>query len=180
MEPYLIRVEDVHRACMIDREMQPIFSHELKNDPEGIEALIAELALMEADNTTVALDLLGGLATLLCATLAKAGYWVVHTPRRSAAALAAAAGIATGLRQSGKSRAIRRSTSDDKTLKRVFFQSAFNGWADSESRALYVRKHAVRMRRDQPVIALARRRANVVWTCVQTRTPFTQNYKQTA
>ena len=44
---------------------------------------------------------------------------------RSPDALAAAAGLAPVLRQSGKARAFRRANGGDKALKRVFYQSAF-------------------------------------------------------
>ncbi|MEP9390053.1 IS110 family transposase [Mesorhizobium sp. KR9-304] len=370
--------KDTHWACVIDGDARPVFSHAVANDPEGIEALVGELSILEADATTVALDLLGGSATLLCAMLAEAGLRVVHTPGlavnrarqgmrggenksdprdaatiadlartrtdlrpveveteidvdirllvgrrrevvvdqtrrlsrlrdllsslfpalerridvktktglvflslfaaphelrsaksdrivrqiakaaphmrgvelmardaialakaqtidvpgaatrarlvkdlaaealaaraqrdpdaalirslpgmgavltadiacvgtgrrfRSADALAAAAGLNPVLRQSGKSRAIRRSTSGDKNLKRVFFQSAFNALADPESCAFYQRKRAERKRHNQAVIALARRRVNVVWAILQTRTPFTPNFKNAA
>ena len=384
--------KDVHWACAIDRDAKPIFSHAVKNDPEDIETLIAELVTLNASTTTIALDLLGGSATLLCAMLAEAGFRIVHTPGlsvnrarqgmrggenksdpkdaatiaelvrtradlrgveieaeididirllvgrrremvadqtrrlsrlrdllsslfptlerrvdvktkvglvflslfaaphelrnarldrivrqimkaashmrgvetmardaialakvqtldvpgaatrarlvkdlaaealtaraqreridadlaellarhpdaaliqslpgmgtvltadfiacvgsgrrfRSADALAAAAGLTPVLRQSGKSRAIRRSTRGDKNLKRVFFQSAFNALADPESRAFYDRKRAEGKRHTQAVIALARRRVNVVWTLLNTRQPFIRNFKQVA
>lgn len=384
--------KDVHWACAIGRDATPIFSHAVRNDPEGIEALIGELSLLETGTITVALDLLGGCATLLCAMLAEAGFRIVHTPGlavnrarqgtrggenksdprdaatiadlartrpdlrpveveteidvdirllvgrrrevvvdqtrrlarlrdltsslfpalerridvktkaglvflslfaaphelrqakpnhvarkltkayprmrgaeamaedavalakvqsidvpgaqtrarlvkdlaaealdarvrrdridadleailgrhpdatlilslpgmgavltadfiacvgsarrfRSADALAAAAGLTPVLRQSGKSRTVRRSTGGDKTLKRVFFQSAFNALADPESRAFYDRKRAEGKRHNQAVIALARRRVNVVWAILQTRTPFTTNFKNAA
>jgi transposase len=84
------------------------------------------------------------------------------------------------LHQSGKSRNVRRATGGDKSLKRVFFQSAFNALADSESRAFYDRKRAEGKRHNQAVIALARRRVNVVWAILQSRTPFTPNFKQAA
>jgi transposase len=99
---------------------------------------------------------------------------------RSADALAAAAGLTPVLRQSGKSRTVRRSTGGDKTLKRVFFQSAFNALADPESRAFYDRKKTEGKRHNQAVIALARRRVNVVWALLQTRTPFSPNFKHAA
>lgn len=99
---------------------------------------------------------------------------------RSADALAAAAGLTPVLRQSGKSRAIRRSTTGDRSLKRVFFQSAFNALADPESRAFYERKRAEGKRHNQAVIALARRRVNVLWAILQTRQPFQQNFKHVA
>lgn len=381
--------KDVHWACAISRDATPVFSHAIRNDPEGIEALIGELSLLETGTITVALDLLGGCATLLCAMLAEADMRVVHTPGlavnrarqgmrggenksdprdaatiadlartrpdlrpveveteldvdirllvgrrreavvdqtrrlarlrdlasslfpalerridvktkaglvflslfaaphelrnarpgrvarklmkayprmrgadamaqeavtlakaqtvdvpgaatrarlvkdlaaealtaraqrdridadlealldchpdaalilslpgmgavltaefiacvgsatrfRSADALAAAAGLTPVLRQSGKSRTVRRSTGGDKTLKRVFFQSAFNALANPESRAFYDRKRAEGKRHNQAIIALARRRVNVVWAILQTRTPFSPNFK---
>lgn len=384
--------EDVHWACAIGTDAKPIFSHAVRNDPEGIAALVADLHALDAGGVTVALDLLGGCATLLCAMLAEAGFRVVHTPGlavnrarqgtrggenksdlrdaatiaelartrpdlrpveieteidvdirllvgrrremvvdqtrrlarlrdlnsslfpalerridvktkaglvflslfaaphelrnarperiarilakayprmrgaetiaqdavalakaqgidvpgaqtrarlvkdlaaealdararrehidadlealldrhpdaalirslpgmgavltadfiacvgsarrfRSADALAAAAGLTPVLRQSGKSRTVRRSTGGDKSLKRVFFQSAFNALADPESRAFYDRKRTEGKRHNQAVIALARRRVNVVWAILQTRTPFSPNFKLAA
>jgi transposase len=384
--------KEVHWACAIDGAARPVFSHSVGNDPEGIEALIDELHRLEAASVTVALDILGGCATLLCAMLAGAGFRIVHTPGlavnrarqgtrggenksdprdaatiadlartrpdlrpveieteidvdirllvgrrreivvdqtrrlarlrdllsslfpalerridvktkaglvflslfaaphelrhakpgfvvrrltkayprmraaealaedaiamakvqsldvpgagtrarlvkelaaealvarerrdlvdadlkalldrhpdaalvqslpgmgavltaefiacvgsgrrfRSADALAAAAGLTPVLHQSGKSRNVRRATGGDKSLKRVFFQSAFNALADSESRAFYDRKRAEGKRHNQAVIALARRRVNVVWAILQSRTPFTPNFKQAA
>lgn len=384
--------KDVHWACAINTDARPLFSHAVRNDPEGIEALIGELDALKPASVTVALDLLGGCATLLCAMLAEAGFRIVHTPGlavnrarqgtrggenksdprdaatiadlartrtdlrpveieteinvdirllvgrrrevvvdqtrrlarlrdllsslfpalerridvrtkagliflslfaaphelrnvrpgdvvrkltkvyprmrgagalakeaivlakaqgidvpgaqtraklvkdfaaealaaraqrdridvdlkalldrhpdaalilslpgmgavltadfiacvgsasrfRSADALAAAAGLTPVLRQSGKSKTVRRSTGGDKTLKRVFFQSAFNALADPESRAFYDRKRAEGKRHNQAVIALARRRVNVVWAILQTRTPFTPNFKNAA
>ncbi len=384
--------KDIHWACAISSDAKAIFSHAVRNDPEGIEALISELSAPDAASVTVALDLLGGCATLLCAMLAEAGFRVVHTPGlavnrarqgtrggenksdprdaatiadlartrmdlrpveveteinvdirllvgrrrevvvdqtrrlarlrdltsslfpalerridvrtkaglvflslfaaphelrdakperlarqltkayprmrgadamaeeavtlakaqaidvpgaqtrarlvrdlatealaaraqrdridadlellldchpdaalirslpgmgavltadfiacvgsatrfRSADALAAAAGLTPVLRQSGKSRTVRRSTGGDKTLKRVFFQSAFNALADPESRAFYDRKRTEGKRHNQAVIALARRRVNVVWAILQTRTPFSPNFKNAA
>lgn len=383
--------KDVHWACAIDRDARSVFSHAVRNEPDGIEALVSELHALHAD-VTVALDLLGGCATLLCAMLAEAGFRVVHTPGlavnrarqgtrggenksdprdaatiadlartradlrpveietelnidirllvgrrrevvvdqtrrlarlrdllsslfpalerridvkakaglvflslfaaphelrntkpslvvrklkkayprmrgaeamaedavalakaqtidvpgaptrarlvkdlaaealaaraqrdridadleglleshpdaalilslpgmgavltadfiacvgsarrfRSADALAAAAGLTPVLRQSGKSRTVRRSTGGDKSLKRVFFQSAFNALADPESRAFYDRKRAEGKRHNQAVIALARRRVNVVWAVLNTRTPFVPNFKNAA
>ncbi len=93
----------------------------------------------------------------------------------SADALAAAAGLTPVLRRSGKSRAIRRSTSGDRPLKRVFFQSAFVALSHPESRAFYDRKRAGGKRRNQAVIALARRRVNVLWAILNSRQPHREN-----
>lgn len=99
---------------------------------------------------------------------------------RSADALAAAAGLTPVLRQSGRSYAIRRATSGDKALKRVFFQSAFVALSHPESKAFYDRKRAEGKRHNQAVIALARRRINVIWAILNTRQPFAENFKSAA
>ncbi|WP_297976210.1 IS110 family transposase [uncultured Amaricoccus sp.] len=99
---------------------------------------------------------------------------------QSADALAAASGLTPVLRQSGKSRAIRRSTGGDRGLKRVFFQSAFVALSHPESRAFYDRKRAEGKRHNQAVIALARRRVNVLWAILSTRQPYRENTKLAA
>lgn len=99
---------------------------------------------------------------------------------RSADALAAASGLTPVLRQSGKSYAIRRANSGDKALKRVFYQSAFVALGHPESKAFYDRKRREGKRHNQAVIALARRRINVVWAMLTTRQPFTENFKSAA
>ena len=91
---------------------------------------------------------------------------------RSADALAAAAGIAPVLRQSGKARFLRRPTGGNKGLKRVFYQSAFCSLGHPDSRAFYDRKRREGKRHHQAVIALARRRMNVLWAILHNRQPF--------
>nr|WP_281271367.1 transposase [Humitalea rosea] len=92
----------------------------------------------------------------------------------SADALASAAGLAPVLRQSGRSAAHRRAFGGDKALKRVFFQSAFCAvmTGDPLSRAFYDRKRREGKHRTQALIALARRRVNVLWTMLQSRQNF--------
>ena len=99
---------------------------------------------------------------------------------RSADGLAAAAGLTPVLRQSGKSYAIRRANGGDKALKRVFFKSAFVALSHPESKAFYDRKRAEGKRHNQAVIALARRRINVIWAILNTRQPFAENFKSAA
>jgi transposase len=99
---------------------------------------------------------------------------------RSADALAAAAGIAPVLRQSGKVRFLRRPTGGNKGLKRVFYQSAFCSLGSPDSRAFYDRKRREGKRHHQAVIALARRRINVLWAMLNSRQPFQQNFKLAA
>jgi transposase len=99
---------------------------------------------------------------------------------RSADALAAAAGIAPVLRQSGKVRFLRRPTGGNKGLKRVFYQSAFCSLGQPDSRAFYDRKRREGKRHHQAVLALARRRINVLWAILNSRQPFQQNFKLAA
>jgi transposase len=99
---------------------------------------------------------------------------------RSADALAAAAGIAPVLRQSGKVRFLRRPAGGNKGLKRVFDQSAFCSLGHPDSRAFYDRKRRQGKRHHQAVIALARRRINVLWAMLNNRQPFQQNFKLAA
>ena len=76
---------------------------------------------------------LPGMGAVLTAELiAKAGPF---SRFRSADALAAAAGIAPVLHQSGKVRFLRRSSGGNKALKRVFYQSAYCSLAHPDSRA---------------------------------------------
>lgn len=99
---------------------------------------------------------------------------------RSADALAAAAGIAPVLRQSGRTRFLRRPTGGNKGLKRVFYQSAFCSLTHPESRAFYDRKRREGKHHHQAVIALARRRVNVLWALVHSRMPFQQGFAKAA
>ena len=98
---------------------------------------------------------------------------------RSADALASAAGIAPGLRQSGRTRFLRRPTGGNKGLKRVFYPSAFCSRGHPDWRAFYDRKRREGKRHHQAIIALARRRVNVLWAIVQSRTPFRTGFKTT-
>lgn len=293
--------KEVHWACAIDSDANPLFSLAVPNEPEAIATLIGRIEALGAGRVLVALDMLGGVASLLAAMLAEAGIAVVHTPGlsvnrarqgarggeiksdpkdaaviaelartrrdlrpvealagdavtaaraqrtvipgsrlrtetvrelarealaardrlgavdkaieerlarhpdaalirslpgmgatltaefialagsiarfRSADGLAAAAGLAPVLRQSGKSRAIRRAHGGDKALKRVLYQAAFTSLGAPDSRAFYDRKRAEGKRHHQAVIALARRRVNVLWAVLQNRTPFQHDFK---
>lgn len=98
----------------------------------------------------------------------------------SADALAAAAGLAPVLRQSGKTSFLRRATGGDKALKRLFYQAAFTSLGHPDSRAFYDRKRHEGKRHHQAVIALARRRVNVLWAILRNREPFRENFKLAA
>ncbi|MFI6333228.1 IS110 family transposase [Micromonospora chersina] len=87
--------------------------------------------------------------------------------------LAGAAGLAPVLQQSGKVHYLRRATSGDKTLKWIFYQSAFCALQRRPaSRAFYDRKRAEGKRHHQALIALARRRINVLHAILRTRQPY--------
>jgi transposase len=99
---------------------------------------------------------------------------------RSPAALASAAGLAPVLRQSGKSRHLQRPGHANNRLKRVFYQSAFCSLADPLSRAFYQRKRREGKRHHQAVIALARRRIDVLWAVVTSGRPFDPAHRKAA
>jgi transposase len=101
---------------------------------------------------------------------------------RSPDALAAAAGLAPVLRQSGRSSALRRAFGGDKDLKRVLYMAAFCATMsrDPASRAYYDRKRREGKHHTQALIALARRQTTVLWCMLKHRTPFNPNHRQAA
>ena len=92
----------------------------------------------------------------------------------SADRLAAYAGLVPAARDSGKRVGKhRRMRGGNKVLKRVFYQSAFASLRSApESRAFYERKRREGKRHTQALIALARRRVNVVWAMLRDGTTF--------
>jgi len=101
---------------------------------------------------------------------------------RSVDALAAAAGLAPVIRQSGKKAGWRRAFGGDKALKRVFFQGAFCAVCtkDPLSKAFYDRKRREGKHHTQALIALARRRVTVLWTMIHSRQTFDPLIKKVA
>ncbi len=92
----------------------------------------------------------------------------------SADRLAAYAGLVPTAHDSGKRVGKhRRMRGGNKVLKRVFYQSAFASLRSSpESRAFYDRKRAEGKRHTQALIALARRRVNVLWAMLRDGATF--------
>ena len=92
----------------------------------------------------------------------------------SADRLAAYAGLVPAARDSGKRVGNnKRMRGGNKVLKRVFYQSAFASLRSApESRAFYDRKRAEGKRHTQALIALARRRVNVLWAMLRDGTAF--------
>lgn len=81
---------------------------------------------------------------------------------------AAAAGIAPVLRSSGNVSYRRRAKRGNRVLKRVFYQSAHCAVLSHEqSRTYYRRKRSEGKGHTQAVIALARRRVNVLWAMLR-------------
>jgi transposase len=139
----------------------------------AIDTRIAEVLARHPDAALVQ-SLPGMGATLTAEFLAVAGGITRFT---SGDQLASAAGLAPVLQQSGKMHYLRRATSGDKALKRVFYQSAFCALQrDPASRAFYDRKRAEGKRHHQALIALARRRINVLHAILRTRQPYRTNF----
>lgn len=94
--------------------------------------------------------------------------------------LAAAAGLIPVLKQSGKVRYLQRARGGNKTLKRVFFQSAFCSLSHPTSKAFYRRKRNERKTHHQAVLALARRRVDVLHAMLRNRTLYESDHVRAA
>jgi transposase len=91
----------------------------------------------------------------------------------SAGHLAAYAGLAPVTRRSGSSiRGEHSSRRGNKTLKRALYLSAFAALGDPTSRAYYERKKAQGKRHNQALIALARRRCDVLFAMMRDGTLY--------
>ena len=92
----------------------------------------------------------------------------------SADQLAAYAGLVPAAHDSGKRKGNnKRMRGGNKVLKRVFYQSAFASLRSApESRAFYDRKRSEGKKHTQALIALARRRVNVLWAMLRDGTTF--------
>jgi transposase len=92
---------------------------------------------------------------------------------RTAAHLAAYAGLAPVTRRSGSSiKGETRSQRGNHALKSALFLSAFASLADPESRAYYDRKRAEGKRHNAALICLARRRVDVMFAMLRDRKPY--------
>jgi transposase len=86
----------------------------------------------------------------------------------SADSLAAAAGVAPVLRASGATSYQRRARRGNRVLKRVLYRSAFSCISyHKRSEAFYRKKRAEGKGHHQAVIALARRRVDVLWAMLR-------------
>jgi len=99
----------------------------------------------------------------------------------SADSLAAAAGIAPVLRASGARSHRRRARRGNRVLKRVLYRSAFSCLSHHvRSEAFYRKKRAEGKSHHQAVIALARRRVNVLWAMLRDGETYREQPAQTA
>lgn len=87
--------------------------------------------------------------------------------------LAAAAGLVSVRRASGNTSFQRRARRGNRVLKRLMYWSAFRSITfHRTSRAFYDRKRSEGKAHHQAVIALARRRANVLWAMLRDGQPY--------
>jgi transposase len=134
---------------------------------ERIATLDERLAeMVEADPQGKVLMSLPGMGTIMSAEflaevddLSRFG-----SPDR----FAAAAGIAPVLRSSGSVSYRRRAKRGNRVLKRVFYQSAHCAvLCHEQSKTFYQRKRSEGKCHTQAVIAVARRRVNVLWAMLR-------------
>ncbi|MGV9568069.1 IS110 family transposase [Streptomyces sp. NPDC003480] len=140
-----------------------------KNRLQTLEAEIEQLVGAHPDGALI--RSLPGMGAILTAEfIALVGD---HRRFTSSDALAAASGLSPVLTQSGKIRYSRSALGGDKALKRIFYQSAFCAIRrDATSRTFYDRKRNEGKRHHQALIALARRRVNVLYAILRDRRPY--------
>lgn len=98
----------------------------------------------------------------------------------SADKLAAYAGLAPVSLDSGKVKGrLRRPHGGNRSLKQVLYQSAFASLRSPASRAFYDRKRSEGKKHHQAVLALARRRVNVLFAMLRDETLFNQQVANT-
>ncbi|WP_324195423.1 IS110 family RNA-guided transposase [Nocardia terpenica] len=142
----------------------------------AVEAEIGEVLARHPDAAPIR-SMPGMGATLTAEFLAEIGDLARFA---NADALAAASGLAPVLQQSGKMNYTRRAVGGAKNLKRIFFRSAFCAiQLDPASKTYYLRKRGEGKRHTQAVIALARRRVNVLYAILRTRQPYRANHAAT-
>lgn len=167
-------------AAEVKAEIVAELAAEILRLKERVAALDRRLEeLMATDPKAKIVRSLPGMGLVLAAEfLAEAGDLARFG---SADQLAAAAGISPVLRSSGKTSYRRRAKRGNRVLKRVFYQSAFLALADHEpSKTFYRRKRAEGKNHRQAVIALARRRVNVLWAMLRDGSVYEQRAPRAA
>lgn len=162
-----VAVPGERRAAELARELA-VEALQARDRLARLDAELEELVAAHPDGALIR-SLPGMGAVLTAEFVAEAGGVARFA---TADKLAAAAGLAPVLKQSGRSRTLKRAVGGNKNLKRVFYQSAFCSLGHPASRAFYDRKRAEGKRHHQAVIALARRRVDVLHAMLRTRQPF--------
>jgi len=127
-------------------------------------------ALVEAHPLHQVLTSMPGIGVRTCARILTE---VVGKEFKDAGHLASYAGIAPVTRRSGTSiRGEHTSRRGNKKLKRALFLSAFAALHHPPSRAYYDRKRAEGKRHNQAIIALARRRSDVLFAMLRDSTLY--------
>ncbi|GAB3260874.1 hypothetical protein GCM10027562_23970 [Arthrobacter pigmenti] len=135
-------------------------------------------ALVEAHPLYPVLTSMPGVAVRTAARILTE---VVGKPFPTAGHLAFYAGLAPVTRRSGSSiRGEHPSRRGNKILKRALFLSAFAALKDPASRAYYDRKRAEGKRHNQALIALARRRSDVLFAMLRDSTLYEAPMPQAA
>ena len=104
--------KEFHWAAALDTVSgAELLSQRVDSEPAAIEALIGVLKRLQAEygSVTIGIDVVGGIAALLTAMLHEAGFALAHVPHRP--------------------------SGGNKSLKRVFYQSAFCSLSHPASRA---------------------------------------------
>lgn len=154
---------------------------------EAIDAAEAQRTVVPGDTRMAELDreisaalirsLPGIRATLTAEFLAEKGDL---TRFATGDQLASVAGLAAVLQQSGEVRYLHPATADSRTLKFVFYQSAFCAiQRDPASKAFHTRKRAEGKRHHQALTALARRRICVLHALLRTRQSYQPDHRPT-
>lgn len=163
-----VTVPGERRTASLVKEMAVELLH-ARDRLKTVETEIAELVAAHPDAAVIAS--LPGMGPALTAEFLA----IIGDINRfgSGDALAAASGLTPKLTQSGKVRYSGSATGGDKALKRVFYQSAFCAIRhDTASRTFYDRKRAEGKRHHQALIALARRRVNVLFAMIRDHQPY--------
>ena len=186
--------KEVHWACCLDSAGEILLSRRVFNDEADLRTLIAETEALGASEIAWTVDLIAVEASLLLAVLHGADHKVRYLPGMgprlgaeflaaignidsfaSANHLASYAGLAPVSHDSGKTVGRhRRPHRYNRQLRRVMYLSALNSIRYCpESKTYFEKKKSEGKRGTTAVMALARRRTNVLWALVRDNRTWT-------